>query len=272
MKFEVQNIATDAFTAQSGVFDAIYRPSPIVQYKRERVRHLLKKFLRPASKVLELNAGTGDDALWLAEQGHSVLATDASLGMLALQKQKFAESPNAALLGSRACSFLELAQLKGEKYDAIFSNLGGLNCTDKLGKVLADANKLLNPNGLLILTIMPPNCLWEWFWIFTGKFRKAFRRWKKGGTQAHIEGTYFTTWYYKPSWVKAQLPNYKHHTTEALCLAVPPEHHKHFIANRPALFRFLKWKESAIKTWPLLRGWGDYFVIVLEKKGGHVLK
>ena len=101
--------------------------------------------------------------------------------------------------------------------------------------------------------------------MFAGTFGKAFRRWKKGGTPAHIEGEYFTTWYYKASWVRKQLPDFAHLTTEALCLAVPPEHHKRLIENRPRLFSFLKWAESAIKTWPLLRGWGDYFVIVLRK-------
>jgi ubiquinone/menaquinone biosynthesis C-methylase UbiE len=257
--------ATAAFTAQSSVFDAIYRPSPIVQYKRERVRALLTKYLKPNSHILELNAGTGEDALWLAEQGHTVLATDVSPGMLVQQRQKFSASINANRLESLECSFLELDKLRGQTFDAVFSNFGGLNCTDRLDKVLADAATLLKPGGLMLLTIMPPNCFWEWLWIFTGKFGKAFRRWKKGGTQAHIEGEYFTTWYYKASWIRSRLPGFTHLTTEALCLAVPPEHHKRLIENRPRLFAFLKWKENVIKSWPLLRGWGDYFVIVLQK-------
>ena len=265
--------ATAAFTAQSGVFDAIYQPSPIVQYKRERVQALLKKYLKPNSQVLELNAGTGEDALWLAANGHTVLATDASPGMLTQQKKKFAASSFAGQLQSQACSFLELEKLQGQKFDAVFSNFGGLNCTDKLDKVLADADKLLRPGGIMILTIMPPNCFWEWLWVFVGKFKKAFRRYQKGGAKAHIEGEYFTTWYYKPSFVKSQLPGLNMLALEALCLAVPPEHHKRLISP-PApqrgefkwrLFRFLKWKESIIKSWPLLRGWGDYFVIVLQK-------
>ena len=265
--------ATAAFTAQSSVFDAIYKPSPIVRYKRERVRTLLTKYLKPNSRILELNAGTGEDALWLAEQGYTVLATDVSPGMLAQQQQKFAASRFADNLESRACSFLALEKLGDQQFDAVFSNFGGLNCTDQLDKVLADSANLLKPGGIMLLTIMPPNCFWEWLWVFTGKFGKAFRRWKKGGTQAHIEGEYFTTWYYKASWVRKQLRGFKHLTTEALCLAVPPEHHKRLISP-PApqrgefnwrLFRFLKWKEKIIKTWPLLRGWGDYFVIVLRK-------
>jgi ubiquinone/menaquinone biosynthesis C-methylase UbiE len=259
--------ATAAFTAQSAVFDAIYKPSPIVQYKRERVWALLQKHLKPSSRVLELNAGTGEDALWLATQGHTVVATDASSGMIAQQKSKVAAENLEAKIESRELSFLELDALKGQKFDAVFSNFGGLNCTDKLEKVLADADALLHPGGMLCLTIMPPNCFWEWAWIFTGKFKKAFRRYQKGGTPAHIEGAYFTTWYYKPSFVKSHLPHYKVLALEALCLAIPPEHHKKIIEHRPRLFAFLKWKENAIKSWPILCGWGDYFVIVLQKAG-----
>lgn len=257
--------ATAAFTAQSGVFDEIYRPSPIVQYKRERVQALLTKHLKQNSHILELNAGTGEDAVWLAEQGHRVLATDASAGMLAQQEQKFAASSFAGQLKSEECSFLELEKFQGQKFDAVFSNFGGLNCTDRLDKVLVDAAKLLNPKGIMLLTIMPPNCFWEWLWVFTGKFNKAFRRYHKGGAQAHIEGEYFTTWYYKPSFLKSHLRGFNVLDLEALCLAVPPEHHKRLIENRPTLFALLKWKERIIKSWPLLRGWGDYFVIVLKK-------
>ena len=101
--------------------------------------------------------------------------------------------------------------------------------------------------------------------MFTGKFKKAFRRYHKSGAQAHIEGEYFTTWYYKPTFLKSHLPGFNVLDLEALCLAVPPEHHKRLIENRPKFFAILKWKESIIKSWPLLRGWGDYFVIVLQK-------
>ncbi len=259
--------ATAAFTAQSAVFDAIYQPSLIVQYKRERVWALLQKHLKPSSHIIELNAGTGEDALWLAKQGHTVLATDASLGMIAQQKAKVAAENMQANIESRALSFLDLDALQGEKFSAVFSNFGGLNCTDKLENVLADADALLHPGGIVCLTIMPPNCFWEWAWVLTGKFKKAFRRYQKGGAPAHISGEHFTSWYYKPSFVKRHLPRYNVLALEALCLAVPPEHHKRLIENRPRLFAFLRWKESVIKSWPLLRGWGDYFVIVLQKEG-----
>ena len=76
-----------AFTGQSAIFDQLYATNGIVAYKRERVRQFLLKYLRPGSRILELNAGTGDDAIFLAKQGHHVHATDISTGMQARQSK-----------------------------------------------------------------------------------------------------------------------------------------------------------------------------------------
>jgi 2-polyprenyl-3-methyl-5-hydroxy-6-metoxy-1,4-benzoquinol methylase len=62
------------------VFDEIYERNTIIQYKRERVRRHLLDFLPDHASILELNAGTGDDATWLARQGYRVHATDISMG------------------------------------------------------------------------------------------------------------------------------------------------------------------------------------------------
>ena len=61
----------------------------IIQYKRKRVRDHVLNFLNPNSHILELNAGTGEDAIFFAQQGHTVHATDISDVMQAkLLKEK----------------------------------------------------------------------------------------------------------------------------------------------------------------------------------------
>src|ERR1700750_557080 len=74
--------AARAFSKQSVLFDELYGNDTIVQYKRERVRSHINSFLAPGSHLLELNAGTGEDAVYFAETGHTVHATDISKGML----------------------------------------------------------------------------------------------------------------------------------------------------------------------------------------------
>ena len=55
--------AAAAFNKQSSFFDQIYSANTIVQYKRKRVRNHIERFMDPHSKILELNAGTGEDAV-----------------------------------------------------------------------------------------------------------------------------------------------------------------------------------------------------------------
>ncbi|HTB25269.1 MAG TPA: hypothetical protein VK711_07850, partial [Puia sp.] len=76
-----EQLVSAAFNGQSLVFDELYSTNSIIQYKRERVRDHLIKNLKPGSHILELNAGTGDDAIFLAQKGYHVHATDISSGM-----------------------------------------------------------------------------------------------------------------------------------------------------------------------------------------------
>ena len=76
-----QKEAAEAFNKQSGIFDALYHSNKIVQYKRKRVRDHVEQYLKPNSSILELNAGTGDDAIYFAAKGHTVHATDIAVDM-----------------------------------------------------------------------------------------------------------------------------------------------------------------------------------------------
>lgn len=264
-----EQAAEKAFSKQSGIFDELYSSNIIIQYKRQRVRDHLQQFLRPTSKILELNAGTGEDAVWFAQQGHTVHATDISKGM----QEKLIEKVRQYILEKRIttelCSFTELQDLKNKgPYDLIFSNFAGLNCTGELDKVLHSFSPLLKPNGIVTLVILPEFCLWESLLFFKGKFKTAFRRFfSRKGVKAHIEGEYFTCWYYDPSYViKNMKRSYEVLSVEGLCTLVPPSYLENFPTKRPSLFNWLKEKEDKWKgKWPW-KGIGDYYIISLKKK------
>ena len=220
-----EQAAEKAFSKQSGIFDEIYSSNIIIQYKRQRVRDHLQLFLKPGSKILELNAGTGDDAVWLAEHGHVVHATDISKGMQEKLVEKIRQNRLEAQVTHELCSFTELNQLKNKgPYDLIFSNFAGLNCTGELDKVLHSFSLLLKPHGIVTLVILPKFCLWEALLFLKGDFKTAFRRFfSSKGVKAHIEGEYFTCWYYNPSYVSRHMKNsYEVFSVEGLCTLVPP--------------------------------------------------
>ena len=261
--------AANAFSKQSEIFDEIYAANTIIKFKRERVREHVKHYLKQESLILELNSGTGEDAVWFAQQGHRVHATDISAGMIERLKQKVKNQNLQSFVSSEQISFTELNRLfnKGP-YDLIFSNFAGLNCTNQLDKVLYSFSSLLKPNGIVTLVILPKFCLWEFLLLFRGRFKTAFRRFfSKNGRKAHIEGEYFTCWYYNPSYIIKNLKkDFELLSIEGLCTLVPPSYIENFAEKHSGMYQRLKNMENKWKKkWP----WkyiGDYYIISFRKK------
>lgn len=258
-----------AFSKQSLHFDDYDAGNTIIQYKRSRVRAHVADLLSPGSHILELNAGTGQDALYFAGLGHSVHATDLAEGMLAQLREKVVREQMTDRISSELCSFTALGQLYNKgPYDHIFSNFAGLNCTKDLDTVLQSFEKLLKPGGRVTLVLLPGFSLWESLLIFRGKFRTATRRWfSSKGARSHVEGHYFRCWYYSPSYVVRHLQDsFDLLDVEGLCTLVPPSYIEHFAERHPRLYRFLRQREDRWKDkWP----WkyiGDYYIISLQKK------
>jgi len=260
--------AAEAFTKQSKVFDQLYGGDAIIQYKRQRVREHILKYARPNGRMLELNCGTGEDAIFFAQKGFRVHATDISEGMLDVLRKKLAGTTYENSIDIEQCSFTELEFLEQRQaYDFIYSNFGGLNCTSELKKVLNTFDSLIKPGGVITLVIISKFCLWETLLLFKGRFKTAFRRlFARKGRKAHVEGNFFRCWYYSPSFLKKNLKGkFEFLDLEGLCTIVPPSYIENFAEKHPGLFRFLRGKENKLKyKWP----WshiGDYFIISFRK-------
>ena len=263
-----EQLAAQAFNKQSAVFDKIYSENIIIAYKRERVREHVLRYLSPESKILELNSGTGDDAVFFAQHGHSVHATDIAEDMQNKLRLKLQQHNLNHLVSTELCSFTALDGLQHKgPYDLIFSNLAGLNCTPDLNKILQSLDALLKPGGIVTMVIMPRFCLWETMLAFKGNFKTAFRRLKnKNGTSAHIEGIHFLCWYYHPKFLIQQLKDkLELLSVEGLCTIVPPSYFEKFPYKHPGLLRWLqKWESRLKDKWP----WkyiGDYYIISFRK-------
>lgn len=263
--------AAVAFDRQAPVFDRQFGNDTIIKYKRDRVRAHVLQNLPLQATILELNAGTGEDAIFFAQKGHCVHATDISTGMLDELLQKAKRSNLGDLISHEKCSFTSLHQLTHrEPYDLVFSNFGGLNCTARLDEVLHSLTPLVKPGGIVTLVVLPKFCLWEFLLLFRGKLKTALRRFSgsKGAT-AHIEGRYFRCWYYNPSYIVKHLgADFKLLKQEALCVFTPPSYISGFAEKHPRLFSVLKKLESKLQSrWPWKHS-GDYYIISLRKQNG----
>lgn len=262
-----ENFVSEAFSRQSPVFDNIDRENSIIVWMRERIRKEVLHFLPSNASMLELNCGTGLDATFFASHGHKVLATDNADGMLEQTRRKVASSDLQDMVTVRKCSFNNLEQLYGMQFDYVFSNFGGLNCSEDLAKILRDISRLLKPGGRFTLVIMPTVCPWEIITLFKGYFRTAFRRFKKQGAIAHLEGEHFKCYYYDPNYVlKALGQDFKLLSLKGLSITVPPPFIENFMEKHSKAFGMLERIENAVLDKAPFNRWCDHYMITMEKK------
>lgn len=261
--------AAKAYDQQSLIFDQLYGADGMIAWKRERVRAAAAACLPPQAHILELNAGTGEDAAWFAAQGHTVHATDISSGMQAQLREKMKREGWSAQVSTELCSFTALDGLQQRgPYDLVFSNFGGLNCSPQLDRVLAQLPALVKPGGHVVMVFMPRFCLWETLLMFRGKCRTALRRFAgRKGAQAKLDGETFRCWYFSPRQVKRALaPHFEVTRHEGLCTIAPPSYIQGFDRKYPRTWKWLTEKEKRYgQRWPW-RNCGDYVILSLRRR------
>src|SRR5580693_7931070 len=101
-----------AFSKQARSFDDYDAGNTIIHYKRNRVREHVLRYLPASGSILELNAGTGTDAVWFAERGYRVHATDIAPGMAEKLREKVKLRGLETRVTTELCSFTALGTLR----------------------------------------------------------------------------------------------------------------------------------------------------------------
>ncbi len=252
----------DAFSRTAEKYDAFATDHPHLTRMRGKVYRHLARFVPPGGKILELNAGTGTDAVYLAQQGYTVHATDIAPGMLARLQDKIERLGLGDRLTCQECSFTNLDAIQGGPFDAVFSDLGGLNCIPDLRPVIQALSGVLRPGGVVTWVLMPPVCLWELGLVFSGQFRLALRRLSRGGTRAHLEGRTFPVYYFTPRQAMAWFGNeYMILALEGLSVITPTAESKNLARQHPRLYHALSWLDDRLSVRPPWSGWGDFYIL-----------
>ncbi len=262
-----ENNVSNAFSRQAAEFDEMDRLNPVIQRMRNQVHTHLLSLLKPGDRILELNAGTGIDAIFLAQHGFEILATDNAGGMLAAGAEKIKALGLEKKIQLQKCSFNNLEDLKAGTFDHIFSNFGGLNCSENIENVIKQFDRLLNSGGKATLVIMPPVCPWEMLLALKGNFKIAFRRWNKKGIRSHLEGAYFNTYYYSPKRLYNAFDKNKYSkiAVKGLGILSPPPYLEKFPVQHPKIFNALCRMEEKIDLRSPFNSWADHFIISMKK-------
>lgn len=250
-------------------YDHDFTFSEVGKAQRNQVYSFLNETIPnwKSKKVLELNAGTGEDAIYLAKKGASVTATDISMEMVKTGQEK-ANKTNLPIVFEQL-SITQLHQYKNDdKVAVIFSNFGGLNCVSpaEFQSFLDSAYQKLNDDGKLVMVIMPRFCYWEFaYFFFKLKWKKAFRRLAKKPVMANVDGKPVPTWYYSPKQLKKWNKNFVIDTIKPVGFFIPPSYLNNYFNRKPKLLnRLIKW-ERKIEHSRFCAARADHYFVVLNK-------
>ena len=256
-----------SFNAIAAGYDSRDNSNPIIIWMRSIVHELYLKHLPVNAKILELNAGTGVDAVFLADNGFSVLATDISDKMIDVLISNAKAQISKKRISAEVRSFYEISQIPENDFDAVVSNFGGLNCINDFSKLSVDLAAKLKPGGLFIAVVMNKLCPWEiFYYILKLNFKEAFRRFNKQGIMAELNGEKVLTYYFTPAEFTAAFSrNFTAVKLYTLALNTPPPYLLGIYNVLKPLVKLWMKIDELIKSLPLLNRMGDHFIIVMKK-------
>jgi len=247
-------------------YDTAFTDTNIGKMQRSLVYGQLSKQLNGIRTVLEINCGTGEDAVWLANKKIKITATDISSKMIEMAQSK----------GSFENIKFQVADIKsvasvfnGQQFDLIFSNFGGLNCLSgpELEHFFQQAKNLLPEKGKMVLVIMPKNTLWEQaYFLAKAQFSSVYRR-KKNVAIANVDGEKVPTYYFNPKDIVNLAGNdFKLISQKPIGFFVPPSYMEPFFRGKIKLLKFLGLIEKGISGWTALSKYADHYIITLQKR------
>lgn len=249
-------------------FDEEDMSNEILQWMRNVMYEIYLDNFKSNDRVLELNAGTGIDAVFLASKGIKTYATDLSGHMIAKLNEKIINKKLEGFITTDKISFNEIADISESNFDGVISNFGGLNCINKFTELSSDLADKIKPSGKFIAAVMNSFCPWEIFYFLSKlDFTNAFRRFNKNGIQANLSQFKIRSFYFSPKEFADQFKNFfELEKVFNLGLLTPPPY-LHGLCNRAGrTVKLLMKADNHLKgVYPFNR-FGDHFVVVLRRK------
>jgi SAM-dependent methyltransferase len=256
-----------AFDAIADRYDSVFTGSLIGRAQRTAVWREALRVFRPGDRILELNCGTGEDALFLAGRGIRVYACDASPRMIMQARaRKTAEAPSSPI-DFHILRTEQVDSLAGQdQFDGVFSNFSGLNCVNDLARTARSLANLVRPRANLLLCVSTRYCLWEIAHYATkGDLRRAFRR-CRGFAEVNLNGrslsVHYPTLRLMQKWFG---PIFRLRSVTGIGVTVPPSYLEAWTQNHPGMLRICEATDRMLSRWPGVRVLGDHMLLHLER-------
>jgi SAM-dependent methyltransferase len=163
----------------------------------------------------------------------------------------------------------ELHRLEGEGiFDGAYSNLGPLNCVPDLVAVSRECSRLLRPGGALVFTVIGRICPWELaHYLRRGRWARAKVRFARNVVPVGMNNHTIWTRYYGPrEFYRAFESDFTLEHYRGLCVFAPPPYLTWFREKHAGWHERLWRLDRRVSGWPMIRGMGDHFLIVMKKR------
>jgi ubiquinone/menaquinone biosynthesis C-methylase UbiE len=255
------------FDQLAAKYDSEFSNSLIGKAQREAVWKVLTRYFKDGDNILELNCGTGVDAMFLAGKGISIFACDASQQMVAKAEQNLRQRSPLLPAVFFHLPTERIRELHPEnRFDGAFSNFSGLNCVEDLGSVAYSLSNLVKKGDHLLLCFSTRFCLTEMgYYLLRAQWKKALRR-CKGSTVATVGTQQFPVYYPNLQQVRSSFgPDFRLRSCTGIGVAIPPSYLEGWAQKHRKAFQILCRLEKLIATVPILRVTGDHMLLCFEK-------
>jgi ubiquinone/menaquinone biosynthesis C-methylase UbiE len=267
MSVAVESQTVLAFDSLAAKYDDLFTRSMIGRAQRGVVWDALIDTFEPGSHILELNCGTGEDALFLAGHDVSVLACDASAQMIDTARQRMQSEDPEASIEFQVLATEHLSKLgRQELFDGAFSNFSGLNCVADLHLTAHQLAGLVTRGAPVLICLSTRYCISEMAWFaFHGQFRKAFRR--TSGFATVKVGEFLVKVHYPTLRAirKTFSPYFRMRSCTGIGVAVPPSYLEPLVRKHPRVLNLLRAVDRVISPLPWFRTVGDHMLICFER-------
>ena len=250
-------------------YDRIFPESVIGRVQRDAVWREMDKAFQPGMRVLEINCGTGIDAVHLAGRGVRVVACDLSSRMIDQARQRLDITGLDELVDFRVLDTAKLDSLVVDApFDGAFSNFSGLNCVQDLSQVASNLARLVKPRARIVLCMVGRFSAWEMAWhLAHGKPRLALHRFRRRPiTPTSAQESVLVHYPSVSDMQRIFAPDFRLQGWRGIGVAVPPSCLETFARKVPALIGCLARIDRYISRAPIFRSMGDCVLMQFERR------
>jgi ubiquinone/menaquinone biosynthesis C-methylase UbiE len=257
-----------AFDVLARTYDQAFTRTVVGRAQREAVWRDMDQCFHTGQRVLEINCGTGADAIHLAQRGVEVVACDASPEMTVVARRHAEDAGVQQRIEFVALKTENIFMLgKNFHFDGLISNFGGLNCSEDISNIACDLATLLRPGAMALVCVFSPFCAWETIWfLLHGKPGKAFRRFRAVEQASLGEGKMITVYRHSARSLKSAFAPYFHlRRRKGVGISVPPSYMAGLARWFPLGMAAARALDRQISAWPIFRSIADHNLMMFER-------